>query len=146
MLLNGTEGPKMMDNLTVQKGAVLFQEDVGNQKHIGKVWRYDIKSDTVELFAQHDPDRFTPGADNFITQDEESSAIIPMDDILGHGWFLATVQAHSKLADPELVEAGQLVALHLGKSLGKWDNEAAEDEDRDHDGHGHDAGEDDDHR
>jgi hypothetical protein len=35
-----------------------------------------------------------------------------MDDILGSGWFLMDVQAHYG-TDAELVEGGQLVAIHL---------------------------------
>jgi len=114
MLLDGSEGPKMMDNLTVANGKVLIQEDVGNNAHVGKIWSYDIKTDTVEMVAQHDPDRFTAGSINFLTVDEESSAIIPMDEIIGRDWFLATVQAHYHIGDPELIEGGQLVALHIG--------------------------------
>jgi len=62
--------------------------------------------------AQHDPARFTPDAPGFLTQDEESSGIIPMDDILGEGWYLLDVQAHYA-TDAELVEGGQLLGLHF---------------------------------
>jgi hypothetical protein len=41
-----------------------------------------------------------------------SSGIIPVDDILGEGWFLGDVQAHYA-TDAELVEGGQLFALHI---------------------------------
>ena len=61
--------------------------------------------------AQHDADRFAPGAPNFLTQDEESSGIIDVSDILGDGWFLLDVQAHYATTT-ELVEGGQLLALH----------------------------------
>jgi hypothetical protein len=112
MLLKGTEGPKMMDNITVSpRGSIFIQEDVGNNSHNGKIWRYCIATGTVELIAQHDPARFTPGVPGFLTQDEESSGIIPMYDILGEGWFLCDVQAHYS-KDTELVEGGQLVLLH----------------------------------
>jgi hypothetical protein len=113
MLLDGTEGHRMLDNITVtDRGDVIAQEDVGEQDHIGKVWRYNIATDTLEMVAQHDPDRFTPGAPDFLTNDEESSGVIPMDSILGEGWYLLDVQAHYA-TDTELVEGGQLVALHL---------------------------------
>ena len=65
------------------------------------------------MIAQHDPDRFLPGAPNFLTIDEESSGIIPMDDILGTGWYLLDVQAHYNPGDAELVEGGQLLAIHM---------------------------------
>ncbi len=113
MLLDGTEGHKMLDNITVtERGEIIALEDVGEQDHIGKVWRYNIAADKLELVAQHDPDRFAPGAANFLTTDEESSGVIPMDHILGSGWYLLDVQAHYA-TDTELVEGGQLLALHL---------------------------------
>jgi hypothetical protein len=109
----------MMDNLTVSRnGSILIQEDVGNQPHIGKVWRYTIATGGLEMIAQHDPALFTSGAPDFLTQDEESSGIIPMDDILGEGWFLMDVQAHYPIAG-ELVEGGQLLALRLPKAHAK---------------------------
>ena len=114
MLLDGTEGPKMMDNITIsRRGSIFIQEDVGNQNHLGKIWRYSIKKDTVELVAQHDPNLFDPLSPNFLTRDEESSGIIPADDILGEGWYLLDVQAHFLSADPEIFEGGQINALHF---------------------------------
>jgi hypothetical protein len=113
MLLDGTEGHKMLDNITVTKrGEVVALEDVGSQAHIGKVWRYNIATGSLTMVAQHDPDRFAPGAPNFLTIDEESSGVIPMDDILGTGWYLLDVQAHYA-TDAELVEGGQFLAVHL---------------------------------
>ena len=56
---------------------------------------------------------FAPGAPKGV--DEESSAVIPMDEILGRGWYLLTQQAHSDptVTDPELVEGGQLLAMKV---------------------------------
>lgn len=114
VLLDGTTGPKMMDNITVtRRGSVFIQEDVGNQPHLGKIWRYGIERGSLELVAEHDPARFIVGAPEFLTQDEESSGIIPMDDILGDGWYLLDVQAHYNAGDVELVEGGQLLGLHF---------------------------------
>jgi hypothetical protein len=114
MLLKGSEGQKMMDNLTITKrGQILIQEDPGNQTHIAKLWLYNIENRTMKLQAQHDPERFTPGVPGFLTQDEESSGIIDASDILGEGWFLLDVQAHYNRGDAELVEGGQLMALHI---------------------------------
>jgi hypothetical protein len=116
VLIDGTDpnGPKMMDNITVNKrGTVLIQEDVGNQLHLGKVWRYSVATGKLEIIAQHDPARFTPGQPRFLTADQESSGIIPMDDILGEGWYLLDVQAHYPAGDAELVEGGQLLGLHF---------------------------------
>jgi hypothetical protein len=104
----------MMDNITVSKrGSVFIQEDVGNQTHLGKIWRYSIATGTLELVAEHDSARFTLGAPGFLTIDEESSGIIPMDGILGEGTYLLDVQAHYNAGDGELVEGGQLIGLHF---------------------------------
>jgi hypothetical protein len=81
-----------------------------------QIWRYSIAKDTLELVARHDPARFgdlgVPATPPF-NQDEESSGIIPVYDILGEGWFLYDVQAHYNPGDAELVEGGQLVAIHF---------------------------------
>lgn len=112
MALDGTEGQKMFDNITVNdRGQVLLQEDVGNNPRLGKLWQYFPDSDTLKEIAHHDPDRFAPGAPNLLTQDEESSGIIPAP-FLGEGWYLADVQAHYGIPG-ELVEGGQLFALHV---------------------------------
>jgi hypothetical protein len=113
MLLIGSEGQKMMDNITVnRRGDILIQEDPGNQPHIAKVWQYDIANDSLKLVAQHDPALFQPGAAGFLTQDEESSGIIDASSILGEGWFLFDVQAHYAIAG-QLVQGGQLLAIHV---------------------------------
>jgi hypothetical protein len=93
MVLNGSEAPKMMDNMTVTKrGKVIIQEDVGDNPHLGKVRSYSIATGSLEVIAQHDPARFTdPLLPTFLTIDEEASGVIPMDDILGDGWMLMDV-------------------------------------------------------
>jgi hypothetical protein len=113
MLLDGTEGQKMMDNITVNTlGQVVIQEDPGNQPYIARIWLYDIGTDQLVEVAHHEPDRFGSGAPNFLTQDEESSGIIDASAILGQGWYLLDDQAHYS-TDSELVEGGQLLALHI---------------------------------
>lgn len=93
------------------RGQIFIQEDVGNNAHLGKIWRYSIANDTLNLVAEHDSSRFITGAPDFLTQDEESSGIIDVSELLGEGWFLMDVQAHYSIAG-ELVEGGQLLALH----------------------------------
>lgn len=113
LLLDGTEGQQMLDNLAIDKqGRILLQEDPGNQKHIAKLWQYDIATDTLTQIAEHDPNRFLAGSPNFLTQDEESSGIIDMEEILGKGWYLFDVQAHYNIPG-ELVQGGQLIALKV---------------------------------
>ncbi len=111
MLLDGSEGQKMFDNLAIgKKGHIMLQEDVGNQDHNGKVWRYDMATKKLTLVAQHDPAKFVPGGAEFLTRDEESSGVIDASDLLGSGWWLLDVQAHYGIAG-ELVEGGQLLAV-----------------------------------
>jgi hypothetical protein len=111
-------GPQMFDNLTVNtRGQVVLNEDVGNQAYLGGVWVYDTASSSLTEIAEHDPDRFTPGASGFLTKDEETSGVIPAP-FLGRGWYLLDVQAHYPIAG-ELVQGGQLLAMQIppGKKL-----------------------------
>ncbi|MEJ7639314.1 MAG: alkaline phosphatase PhoX [Singulisphaera sp.] len=121
LLLDGTEAGNMFDNMTIDEhGHILLQEDVGNQPHNGKIWSYDIATDSLSLVTKHDPSRFgdlingvaSPASPPF-NQDEESSGIIDVSHILGEGWFLADVQAHYNIGDTELVEGGQLFAIYV---------------------------------
>lgn len=117
IMLDGTEGQRMLDNLTIdRRGRLLIQEDPGSQNHLAKIWQYDPARDTLQLVAEHDPARFTPGAPGFLTRDEESSGIIDAGDILGEGWFLLDVQAHYAIPG-ELVQGGQLLAMHVPPGL-----------------------------
>src|SRR5262245_13842745 len=126
MMLDGTEGGNMYDNITVDKtGHIILLEDVGNAAHLGKVWTYDIANDRIFQLAQHDPGRFgnvgVPATAPF-NQDEESSGVIDVSSILGPGTYLLDVQAHYLInaANPngfsnpnELVEGGQLLLLKV---------------------------------
>ncbi|MFE9205577.1 hypothetical protein [Micromonospora sp. NPDC007230] len=66
----------------------------------------------VRRIVDEDPERFLPGGAYFDTTDEESSGIIPAP-FLGAGKYLLDVQNHTKSADPELVEKGQLLVLNV---------------------------------
>jgi hypothetical protein len=117
VLLDGTEGQQMMDNLTIdQRGHLLIQEDPGNQAYLARVLQYTIATDTLSVVAEHDPARFVTGAAGFLTADEESSGIIDASALLGPGWFLLDVQAHYALPSP-LIEGGQMLALFNPDSL-----------------------------
>lgn len=113
-LLDGTEGQKMLDNISFdQYGNLIMQEDPGNQAHNGKIWQYTVATDALKLVGQHDPSRFIPGGSKFITQDEESSGVIDVQHILGAGWFLLTDQAHDTTGIPaDVVENGQFLAMY----------------------------------
>ncbi len=106
-------GPRMFDNMTVnQRGQVIAQEDVGNNAYVGGVYQYDPSTKALARIAEHNRDLFAVGAKNFITQDEESSGVIPAP-FLGAGKYLIDVQNHKGSTDPELVEGGQLLVLHI---------------------------------
>jgi hypothetical protein len=118
MLLDGTEGQHMFDNITVSPdGKITLLEDIGDNALLGKVWQYDPSTAQLSVLAQHDAARFDPNfgglgvhGPNFITQDEESSGVIDISDILGNAGehvYLLDTQAHNPLGG-ELVEGGQL--------------------------------------
>jgi hypothetical protein len=91
---------------------VLMQEDTGNQAYLAGIWIYNIGSGTLVKVAEADPDRFMPGGSSFITKDEESSGIIPAP-FLGADAYLLDEQVHLANPDPELVEGGQYMQLHI---------------------------------
>lgn len=114
---NGGVGPRMMDNMTVNaEGKVIIQEDVGGNVHLGRVLEYDPVTDTVKVIAEHNADLYLPGAPAFKTIDEESSGVIDVTDLLGDAQtkaYLLDVQSHNGLADPELVQDGQFLAMFV---------------------------------
>ncbi len=87
LLLDGTEGGNMFDNITPDKfGNILLRRRCGGRCHNGKIWQYNIATDTLKLLAKHDPARFGDigvSATAPFTNDEESSGIIDAQDILG---------------------------------------------------------------
>jgi Ca2+-binding RTX toxin-like protein len=116
MVLDGTEGQRMFDNMAIAAdGKVYLQEDPGNQTYLAKVWVYDPATEKLAEQGQFDPARFLPGSPGFLTQDEESSGIVEVTDILGDSdtkAFLLDVQAHYSIPG-ELVQGGQLLAMFV---------------------------------
>jgi hypothetical protein len=115
LLLDGSEGQQMFDNLAVDShGKITLQEDVGNNARLGKVWQYDPATDVLTQIAVHDSSRFLSGGANFLTQDEESSGVIDISSILGNAGenvFLVDTQAHYPVSGDQ-VEGGQLQIIH----------------------------------
>jgi hypothetical protein len=113
-VLDGTEGQQMFDNIAIDHwGHVLLLEDVGNNAHNGKVWQYTIATDQLVQIAHHDVARFGDigiAATAPYNQDEETSGIIDMQEILGAGYFLLDDQAHYSIPG-DAVEGGQLILL-----------------------------------
>jgi hypothetical protein len=131
MVLDGTEtvtvngrvhGPQMFDNMTMtSNGDLILQEDVGNNKHNGKIWKLVPSTKTLTLLAQHDEARFGDYYTNVtgsLTKDEESSGVIEVTSLLGRGdgrtYFLIADQNHAAATGSnatELVEGGQLLLM-----------------------------------
>ena len=116
MILDGTEGQRMFDNMDIAAdGKIYLQEDPGSQPYLAKVWVYDPATDMLAEQGQFDPARFLPGSGGFLTQDEESSGMIDVTNLLGDSdtqAFLLDVQAHYAIPG-ELVQGGQLLAMYV---------------------------------
>lgn len=120
-VLDGTEVGNMMDNMNIDKqGHIFIQEDPGNQAYSAKILQYDIATDQLTVIAKHDSTRFGDigiAAAAPFSQDEESSGIVDVSDILGEGMHLLVQQAHYSLPSP-LIEGGQLLAVFIPSSIG----------------------------
>ena len=125
MLLNGSEGQVMLDNMTVaDDGSILLQEDPGNNGRLAKIWRYNPSTDTLVELAQHNPALFSgTGA---ITLDEESSGIVDISSFLSgvsgydttkYSYFLIADQIHKAVTSPtSQVEIGELSVMATAKA------------------------------
>ena len=122
MLLNGSEGQVMMDNIAVTAdGRVIIEEDVGNNARLGKVLQYDPATGILSQLAEHDPARFSGLTSQLpFNQDEEASGVIDVTDILGtYGKqvFLLDTQAHYTFPDATIVEGGQLQTMTIDRTI-----------------------------
>ena len=115
MLLDGTEGQHMLDNMAAGGNGeqLILNEDPGNNAYLASVYSYNLRTDRLAKVAARDPNRFTGAGGQFLTTDEESSGTIDVSRFFGHGTYLITTQVHQALADPELVENGQLQILRV---------------------------------
>jgi hypothetical protein len=120
LLLDGTSAKgdyQMFDNITVNAdGTLILLEDVGNNQHNGKIWKYNPATGSLVKLAGHDPALFGDiGSAGSITKDEETSGVIDVTEILDRDddriYNLFVVQNHALSANPELVEGGQLLLM-----------------------------------
>ena len=128
--LTGKDGAKAasFDNLTVGEDNLLYiQEDPGNNAYVAKHWvvnplagtQAQIEASAIQIF-ESDRSRFTTGAAQFQTIDEEHSGIIDITSIVADGingskWFLVATQNHAAATGASaatLVEGGQFIALN----------------------------------
>lgn len=129
LLLDGSEAPFLNkpDNMTIDgHGNLLLQEDPGNNVGLSRIVAYRLSDGARGVLAQFDPEKFgwkgnrlpngnpvlEPGQ---LTFDEESSGIIDAHAVVGPRWFVFDVQVHRPEADPELVQGGQLLAMHVDR-------------------------------
>lgn len=83
LLLDGSEGLVSPDNIDLdRRGNLLIQEDPGNNPHVSRIMAYRISDGRLAPLAQFDPALFTMGQPGFITQDEESSGILDVTNIV----------------------------------------------------------------
>jgi hypothetical protein len=122
LLLDGSETPYLSkpDNMTIDgDGNLLLQEDPGGNAHVARIVAYRIADGARAVVAQFDPALFSgPGA---ITTDEETSGIIDGAATIGPRWFLFDAQVHKPTGDPQTVEMGQLMALHVDRWKAVYD-------------------------
>ncbi len=128
--LMGKDGQaaRSFDNLTIGDDGLLYvQEDPGNSAYVAKHWVINPtlgtqaarEASAVQIF-ESDRTRFTTGATQFQTLDEEHSGIIDItsivnDGIAGSKWFLVASQNHAAATGASaatLVEGGQFIALN----------------------------------
>jgi len=127
LLLDGSEAPFLNkpDNMAIDgQGNLLIQEDPGNNVSVARIVAYRIADGARGVLASFDPGLFgwrgarlpngnpllEPGQ---LTFDEESSGIIDAHATIGPRWFLFDAQVHRAIPDAELVQGGQLLALHV---------------------------------
>ena len=83
MMLNGSEGQKMLDNMTVSAdGIVTIVEDVGNNAFLGRVLQYNPTTDTLAALKSTTRPASAPPPTPPFTQDEEASGVIDVTSIL----------------------------------------------------------------
>lgn len=132
LLLDGTEGGDMFDNITVSRdGVVYLCEDTGSARHNGKIWGYDTRTGSLTAITKFDPSLFgdvvqkayVPPTPPFV-DDKETSGILDVTELFRRApWFrdggtvlLASVQAHfgydgAVEVGRYIYEGGQLVLL-----------------------------------
>jgi hypothetical protein len=121
LLLDGSEAPYLNkpDNMGIDEhGHLMIQEDPGVNSHLARIVAYRIKDGARGVVAQFDPERFlaAAGSPEFLTEDEESSGIIAVEEGFGRRTFLFDAQAHTadRLSDPvRQVQHGQLLLLRV---------------------------------
>jgi hypothetical protein len=115
-VLDGSEGQRSLDNITVAAGKVILQEDPGGSSRLARIWQYDIASDSLTQLAAFDPARFSSGGSGYITTSEESSGVLDVTALLGDSdtrAYLLDAQVHASTGSSATVERGQLMVMYV---------------------------------
>jgi hypothetical protein len=132
LLLDGTLNNgeyQMLDNITVNDdGTLIMQEDVGNNKHNGKMWKFNPATGDLVKISRFDQALFGDiGIAQTLTKDEETSGVIDVTRLLGRNdgrvYNLFVVQNHAPSGDAETVEGGQLVLMSMPATKQKDDDD-----------------------
>ncbi|HVF84203.1 MAG TPA: hypothetical protein VM913_08550, partial [Sphingomicrobium sp.] len=117
-LLEGDEGHRRLDNLTIKDGKIILQEDTGDNAHIAKIWEYTIATDSLTQIAGFDPAVVTTSGSRYITQNEESSGVVDVSSFLGDAdtnVYLVNAMLHKATGSSATLEKGQLMAMYVDK-------------------------------
>lgn len=99
--VNGKWQFRLLDSVCIDRaGRIFMQEDPDSANALSRTLVLD-KNRQPKVVATANPDLFDknrakPNA--LITTNEEAAGIVPMDDILGEGWYLTAVQCNSSSA------------------------------------------------
>jgi hypothetical protein len=137
LLLNGTVANgeyQMLDNIAVNDdGTLIMLEDIGNNKHNGKMWKFDPATGDLVKIAHFDQALFGDigGPAGTLTKDEETSGVIDVTKLLdrndGRVYNLFVVQNHAPSGDAETVEGGQLVLMSMPAAKKRRDDDNDDD-------------------
>lgn len=132
LLLDGTEGGDMFDNITIDRNGIVYLcEDTGEARHNNKIWAYDTRDGTFTAITRFDPALFGDVSRKIYASpkppfidDKETSGILDVTALFEPApWFrdgstvlLASVQPHfgydgASAIGRHIYEGGQLVLL-----------------------------------
>jgi hypothetical protein len=121
LMLDGTEGMSGPDNITVDPiGRIMINEDTGSLPLLSRTWAYDILTDQLQIVVQSSFDYFVTqknGGNAALSTPEEHSGVTHAFDAIGQGWYLLDCQSHYNVADPVVVQEGQLLAMYVPPAL-----------------------------
>jgi hypothetical protein len=120
MLLDGTEGMVSPDNLAINNHRQMLINEDPNYILVGRdasIWLYDIPTGNFNRVMEMDSALAISLDPAYTFGKWETSGVVDASSVIGDGWWLFNVQAHYNLADPELVQGGQVLAAKVATSV-----------------------------